>query len=199
MKNLLILRCGDIHLNPGPMPNLLQKHPAAHKRWQTTYFLPSTIIFQSKYQHLAKTFKPFFQIAHTQPTLSLPHLYNYIQQHNNHPPPQIIYATVATISPSIVACNTYLQQQPTQDWTSQLLEKMTKLPNPLERHIDTPHPYTQFRNTHSDKITPHLQFIKIIWLHTPKPRTTKYPNHARSISILTKAIDNGSIEIQWTY
>ena len=50
---LLLLLCGDIHPNPGPMPHLLQKHPTAHKRRQTTYFLPSTIKFQPEYQHLA--------------------------------------------------------------------------------------------------------------------------------------------------
>ena len=31
---------------------------------------------------------------------------------------------------------------------------MTKLPNPLECHIDTPHSYTQFYNMYRDKITP---------------------------------------------
>ena len=154
---LLLLQCGDIHPNPGPMPNLLQTHPTAHKRRQTTYFLPSTIKFQPEYQHLAKTFKPLFQHthpSHTQTINSLPHLYNYIQQHSNHPPSWIIFAMIVTISPSPIICSTHLQQPPTQDWTSQLLEKMTGLTNPPERHINTPHPYTQFRNIYKDIITP---------------------------------------------
>ena len=145
--NLLILQCGDIHPNLGPMPNLLQTHPTAHKRRQNTYFLPSTIKFQHEYLHLAKTFGPLFlntHQLHEHTTLSLPYLYNYIQQHINHPSPQIIYAIIVTISPSTERCNTYLQQTPLQDWTTLLLEKMTTLPNPPERHMDTPHPYTQF-------------------------------------------------------
>ena len=61
---------------------------------------------------------------------------------------------VVTISPSIIICNTILQQQPTQDWTTQLLDKMTRLTNLLKKHINTLHPYTQFRNIHKDTITP---------------------------------------------
>ena len=48
-KKHLLLQCGDIHPNPGPMPNMLQKHPPAHRRQQNTYFLPSTIKFQPEY------------------------------------------------------------------------------------------------------------------------------------------------------
>lgn len=87
-KHLLLLQCGDIHPNLGPMPNFLQKHPATHKRRQTTYFLPSTIIFQPEYQHLAKTFEHFFQNTHhlhAQTIFLFPYLYNHIQQYINHP------------------------------------------------------------------------------------------------------------------
>ena len=143
--HLLILQCGDIHPNPGPMPDLLKTHPPDHKRRQTTYFLPSTIKFHPEYQHLAETFKPLFQNTHplhTQIIHSLPYLYNHIQQYNHHPPPRVIYAIVVTISPSTLTCNTLLQHQPIQEWTSQLLERMSRLQNPPERHIDTPHPYT---------------------------------------------------------
>ena len=61
---------------------------------------------------------------------------------------------IVTISPSIIICNTHLQQQPTQDWTTQLLDKMISLTNPPERHINIPHSYTQFRNIYKDTITP---------------------------------------------
>lgn len=139
------------------MPNLLQTHPTTHKRRQTTYFIPSTIKLQPEYQHLATSFKPFFQNTdplHTQITTSLPYLYNYIQKHTNHLPARLIYALIVTISPSIQDCNIHLQQPPIPDWTAQILEKMTKLPNPPERHIETPHPYSQFLNTHQDRISP---------------------------------------------
>ena len=84
----LITLSGDIESNPGPMPDLLNTHPTDHKRRQTTYFIPSTIKFQPEYQHLAKTFQPFFQTSHplhAQTMLSLPYLYQYIQTHVNHP------------------------------------------------------------------------------------------------------------------
>jgi hypothetical protein len=93
-RTLLLLLCGDIHPNPGPMPNLLHPHPPAHKKRQTTYFLPSSIKFHPEYQHIANTFKPFFQHTHhlhAQTILSLPYLYNHIQQHDNHPPPHGSY------------------------------------------------------------------------------------------------------------
>lgn len=87
-KHLLQLQCGDIHPNPGPLPNMLQRHPPTTKD-DTTYFLPSTIKFQPEYQHHAKTFEPLFQNTHhlhAQTSLLLPYLYNHIQPHNNHPP-----------------------------------------------------------------------------------------------------------------
>ena len=154
---LLILQCGDIHPNPGPMPDLLKTHPTDHKKRQQTYFIPSTIKLQPEYQHLAKTFKPILQDTHplhAQTILTFPHLHQYIQTHINHAPPRIIYALIVTISPSIETCNTYLQLPSPQDWTSQLLVTMTTLTNPPERHINTPHPYTQFRNIYKDIITP---------------------------------------------
>ena len=88
--HLLLLLCGDIHPNPGPMPNLIHTHPSTHKRRQTTYFLPSTIKFHPEYQHIADTFQPLLQNTHhlhAQIILSLPYLYTHIQRHNNHPPP----------------------------------------------------------------------------------------------------------------
>ena len=145
------------------MPDLLKTHPTDHKRRQTTYFIPSTIKFQPEYLHLAKTFEPLFQDSHqlhAQILHSLPYLYQYTQLHTNHPPSRIINALIVTISPSTEICNTYLQQPPIQDWTSQLLETMATLSNPPERHIDTPHPYTQFCNIYSDIITPPTQYTK---------------------------------------
>ena len=157
LHNLLLLQCGDIHPNPGPMPDVLIAHSAVHKRRQLTYFIPSTINFQPEYQHLAYTFEPIFQNTHplhAQLIISFPHLYRYTQLITRHPPSRIIYALIVTISPSIDECNTTLQQTPIPDWTLQLLERMTTLSNPPERHIETTHPYTQFLNNYQDIITP---------------------------------------------
>ena len=145
--HLCLLQCGDIHPNPGPMPDILHTHPTAHKRRQLTYFIPTTIKFQPEYQHLAHAFAPIFKPLHplhAQTIISFPHLYRYTQLLTHHPPPRIIYALIVSISPSIDICNLTLQQAPTPDWTLQLLEVMSTLPNPPERHIETIHPYTQF-------------------------------------------------------
>lgn len=73
-----------------------------------------------------------------------------------------------------------LQQQPILDWTSKLLEKMTKLPNPPERHVETPHPYTQFHNTYRDKIslpnTIHRKLYNHIHRHPEPPNTHDLQN-----------------------
>ena len=54
----------------------------------------------------------------------------------------------------MATCNHQLTQTPNPDWTTSLLNQMTTLPNPPERHILTPHPYTQFKNTNSNLINP---------------------------------------------
>ena len=61
---------------------------------------------------------------------------------------------MTTISPDINSCEHQLIQIANQDWTSILLEKMTTLQNPFERHINTPHPYTQFTNNYDKIINP---------------------------------------------
>lgn len=135
------------------MLDLLQTHPNTHKKWQTTYFIPSTIKLQPQYQHLAKKFKPFFQITHNNTNKQHSYSQTYtIKLHTNHPPLRIVYALFAITSP-IETCKTHLQYQPTLDWTLQLLEKWRKLPNLHECHIETPHLYTLFLNTHLDKIS----------------------------------------------
>ena len=166
--HLFLLQCADVHPNPGPIPDILKIHPNAHRRRQLTYFIPTTIKFQPEYQHLAHTFAPIFQNLHplhAQTMTSYPHLYRYTQLLTHHPPSRTIYALVVTISPSLDKCNTTLQHTPTPDWTLQLLQTMTKLPNPPERHIETIHPYTQFRNNYIDIITPSNMIHKKLYDH----------------------------------
>ena len=155
--HLLLLRCGDIETNPGPMPNILSKHPPSHKQRNKTYFIPCTIKLQPEYQHLVKEFSPLLNTTHPRhldSTITYPHLSRYIHLHQHHPPPRILYALITTISPSMATCNHQLTQTPNPDWTTSLLNQMTTLPNPPERHILTPHPYTQFKNTNSNLINP---------------------------------------------
>ena len=143
--HLLLLRYGDIETNPGPMPNILTKHPPSHKQRNKIYFIPCTIKLQPKYQYLAKEFSPLLNTTHPRhldSTITYPHLSRYIYLHQQHPPPRILYALITTISHSLATCNHQLIQTPNLDWTTSRLLTMTTLPNPPERHILTPHPYT---------------------------------------------------------
>lgn len=120
--NLLIL-CGDIETNPGPMPNILKNHPSTHKRKAKTYFIPNTIKLHPEYIHLTKKFAPLLKNTHSlhhHISLTLPHLHEYIQQKlTDHPTSHILYAIIITISPSIDTCNELIARQPTLRTTTE--------------------------------------------------------------------------------
>ena len=40
INKLELLKCGDIELNPGPMPNIMRTHPATHKNEPTHILFP---------------------------------------------------------------------------------------------------------------------------------------------------------------
>ena len=61
INKLELLKCGDIELNPEPMPNILHTHPATHKKRAKIYFIPNTIKLQHEYQHLASAFAPILK------------------------------------------------------------------------------------------------------------------------------------------
>ena len=61
INKLELLKCGDIELNPGPMPNILHTHPAPHKKRANIYLIPNTIKLQPEYQHIATTFAPILK------------------------------------------------------------------------------------------------------------------------------------------
>jgi exonuclease III len=139
------------------MPNILKAHPTRHKRIANTYFIPNTIKLHPEYQHLANSFAPILKQdhpLHQQSILAFPYLYQYIQTQNNSPTPHILYAIIITINPSINTCNNILAQPTTYhfytDWTNILINELTNLPNPPERHIHTQHPYTKFIETQYD-------------------------------------------------
>ena len=155
--HLLLILSGDIETNPGPMPNVLQFYPPSHKNRCKRYFIECTIKLQPEYQHLPKQFFPIINITypnHQDTTTVYPHLSRYIYQNQHHPPPRILYALITTISPVIKTCNHILIQTLGPDWTTKVLEQMASLQNPPERHINTPHPYTQFLQTNQDIINP---------------------------------------------
>ena len=165
-KSQKLLRSGDIEINPGPMSNILETHPPPHRRRYKTYFITYTIKLQPEYQHLAKTFSPILKTDHPNhinATRNFPYLIKYLNQKRQHPVPRLLFALITTISPNINACKHQLINIPNQDWTSILLDKMTTLRNPPERHIYTLHLYTEFINNHKKLINPPTTIHKEIF------------------------------------
>lgn len=138
---LLLLQCGDIEQNPGPMPNLLAQHPPSYKHRCKVYFIPCTIKLQPEYQHLAKKFAPLLTPAHpnhADTNRDYPYLSKFLLQNPHHLPPRILYALITTISPSPHTCDSRFIETADPHWTTVLLNKMALLPNPPEHHITIP-------------------------------------------------------------
>jgi hypothetical protein len=123
------------------MHNVLKTHPPSHKSRNKTYFIPCTIKLHPEYQYLAKQFVAYLKTTHPNhiaASIEHPHLSRYIRVNQQ----RILYALITTISPFLETCEHQLIHIPNPDWTTTLLEKMTSLQNPPERHILKPHPYT---------------------------------------------------------
>ena len=167
INKLELLKCGDIELNPGPMPNILSTHPATHKKRANIYFIPNTIKLQPEYQHIAKTFAPILNTTHPlhpQAIIAYPHLHQYIQTQRQSPTTHLLYALTVTIHPSIDTCNNILAQPHNYHfnniWTNTLIIRLANLTNPPERHILTPHPYTTFVENNLDIIHKKTQYMR---------------------------------------
>ena len=137
INKLELLKCGDIELNPGPMPNILHTHPTTHKKRANIYFIPNTIKLQPEYQHIANTFSPILKNTHPlhpQAITTYPHLYQYLQTHRQSPLPHILYALIITIHPSIDTCNNILAQPQNYHfnnmWTNTPITRLANLTNP---------------------------------------------------------------------
>ena len=165
-KSLILLRSGDIEKNPGPMLDILETHPSLHKRRYKTYFITCIIKLQLEYQHFAKTFSPILKTDHPNhitATRNFPYLTRYLNQKRQHPTPRLLFALITTISPDINTCEYQLINIPNQDWTATLLDRMTTLRNPIERHINILHPYTKFTNNHKKLLNPPTTIHKEIF------------------------------------
>ena len=132
-----LLKCGDIELNSGPMPNLLHTHPATHKKRANTYFILSTIKLQPDYQHIATIFASILKNTHPlypQAITTYPHLHHYIQTQRQSPSTHILYALIITIHSSIDVCNNILAQPQNYHfnniWTNTLIIRLANLTNP---------------------------------------------------------------------
>ena len=173
INKLTLLQCGDIESNPGPMPDILRTHPAAHKKRAKTYFIPNTIKLQPEYQHIASTFAPLLRHNHPlhhQTIITYPHLHQHIETQSHSLPTHILYAIIITINSSIDTSNNILAQPHTHHfnniWTNTLIIRLANLSNPPERHILTKHPYTMFIENNQDIIHPkntiHIELYKFI-------------------------------------
>ena len=201
INKLSLLQCGDIEPNPGPMPDILRTHPAAHKKRAKTYFIPNTIKLQPEYQHIASTFAPILRHNHplyNQTTITYPHLHQYIQTQNHSPPTHVLYALIITINPSIATCNNILAQPRTHHfndiWTNTLIIRLSNLTNPPERHILTQHPYTKFIENNQGLIHPknsiHTDLYKYIHNHEtpPTPITLQIQFPFLSVKLVTESL-----------
>ena len=106
-SSLILLRSGDIEVNPGPMPNILETHPSPYRRRYKTYFITCTIKLQPEYQHLTKTFSPILKIDHPNHINAIrnfPYLTRYLNQKRQHLVPRLLFALITTISPDINSC-----------------------------------------------------------------------------------------------
>jgi hypothetical protein len=125
--SILLILCGDIELNPGPIPRILQRHLREHQQRHKTYFILGTIKIQPEYQHTISSFIPHLKISHPlypQSTISHPHLYQFIQTLQEHPIPRILYALIITFYPKPNIYNIILAQNMNQPWTQTLLTKL---------------------------------------------------------------------------
>ena len=187
INKLELLKCGDIEVNPGPMPNILHTHPTIHKKRANLYFIPNTIKLQPEYQHIAKSFAPIIKLAHPfhlQAINTYPHLHQYIQTQRQSPLPHVLYALIITIHPSINTCNNILAQPQNYHfnniWTTTLILRLANLTNPPERNIRIPHPYTTFVENYQDIILPknslHKEIYDFIHNRATTPNLTTLQN-----------------------
>ena len=168
------------------MPNILKTHQSSHRSRNKIYFIPCTIKLHPEYQHLAKEFVACLKTTHPNhmaTSIEYTYLTRYIQENQRHPPQCILYALIITISPLLETCNHQLTYIPNPDWTTTLLEKITLLQNPPERHIQKIHPYTEFITTNQSLINPpntihkHLyNFIKVND-NSPNPKSCSTPQN----------------------
>ena len=139
VNKLALLQCGDIESNLGPMPDILQTHPSTHKKTAKTYFIPNTIKLHPEYYHIAKSFAPILKVdhpSHQQAITDLPHLHQYILTQSHSPLPQILYALVITIHPSVNKSNDILAQPHIYHfnniWTNTLIIRLGGVSDLLE-------------------------------------------------------------------
>ena len=117
-KPLLLLRNGNIEVNPGPMPIISETQLPPHKQRYKTYFITCTIKLQQEYQHLAKTFSPIPKIdhsSHINAIRNFPNLIRYLNQKRQYSTSRLLFALITTISSNINSCKHQLINIPNQD------------------------------------------------------------------------------------
>jgi exonuclease III len=149
--------------------------PPYYNTRSSSYFLPQTIKLKPEYQHIAQNFAPHLlntHPLHPQKTLLHPHLHYFIQTHNSHPSPRIIYTLILTMSPSLDTCELKLQYLSNPPFVQIILTHLFQLPIPPEIHLTIPHPFDLFQQANEDLMYPsntiHMQLYDFIHQH-PEP------------------------------
>ena len=155
------------------------------------YFIPCTIKLQPEYQHLSKQFSPIINLTHPKyldTTTKYPHLSKYIYQNQHHPPPRILHALMTIINLIRETYNHLLVQIPTPNWTTILLEQMTLLQNPPERHILNTHLYTLFTQSNQNLIKPPNSIHKEIYIFIKREQPKHKPQHIVSPNFVPTSV-----------
>ena len=181
------------------MPNLLVNHPSSHRRRYKSCFIPCTIKFHPKYQHIGQNFAPILKNTHPNHINTItrfPNLTRYVNHMRQHPIPRILFALIVTTSSNINSCEHQLISISDPNSTSQLINKMTTLINALERHINTIHPLPQFLHVNQKIINStniiHKELYKFIQQNpnslTIQTLTNKFPFFTNTL--LAKSLKN---------
>ena len=96
----LLLRFEDVKLNLGPCSHIVPSLPPNYKACSSIYFIPNTIKFESKYQHLAQNFIP--HLIH-QPAKS-PFPFTPLSLHTNTYFSPLSMTIIVTLGPSPNTC-----------------------------------------------------------------------------------------------
>ena len=151
---LFILLSGDIKPNPGPHNHLLLYHPNDHKLRNRICFTHNLIQLKPEYQYISINFAS--HLIHTHPQHQATHqihpfLHRFITQHNQYPPPLILYILIVTISPLSIRYNLLLFQSSLL--IHLLLQRIFLFTQNPYHTLSTPHPYTQFLNNNQELMT----------------------------------------------
>ena len=147
----ILLLCGDIQPNPGPLSYITKNLPHEFTQRQKQYFTHNTTSLKPRYAHLENIFAPHLTYG-TQSTLNQE--LTQIQKHkptlSKYPLHLQIYALIITYSPIPQECNQHMTNG-IDPRCLNILRKIQKLPHNITLNITHMNNHTQ--NTTPNSIT----------------------------------------------